>query len=137
MTDTFWDDDLPPPALDPANPCPKCGSVPLAPADGFGRMCTGCTWTWDLKHPDEGRYLQDPVSDMPAAPFGAVIDARPLEEGSLGFGMPDPPNDWYRVISDIVDWHERLRDDVQQTPLAMDDVAAHERLRDQLRNYVS
>jgi hypothetical protein len=48
-----WDDDMPPPGEDPDHPCPKCGSVPFAPADGSGRWCRACNWSWMIGVPGD------------------------------------------------------------------------------------
>jgi hypothetical protein len=72
---------------------------------------------WDLTDDPANclRCLNAPIeqtagsleSEEPAS-FAAsqVIDIQPLEGGSLGYGMPDPPNDWYSILSDAARWYQ-------------------------------
>lgn len=52
------DEDLLLPGEDPEHPCPKCGAVSIAPADGVKRLCGTCHWMWSLTDPDKGYYLK-------------------------------------------------------------------------------
>lgn len=65
MSDT-WDDDMPAPSEDPRNPCPKCDSVSMAPADGSGRLCPKCGWSWLIGELG-GRYMDVGKPDTPVA----------------------------------------------------------------------
>ncbi len=35
--------------FDPAHRCPNCGRVPIAPPDGFGRVCQHCGHSWYIE----------------------------------------------------------------------------------------
>lgn len=76
------EDDFPLPAKDPSHTCPKCGEVPWAPADGFGRMCDACGWSWQIDRPHEGRYVsQGPSTDVIEMMERVLADARGELEG--------------------------------------------------------
>jgi hypothetical protein len=62
------DDDMPAGGPDEAHPCPKCGRVAHASADGNLRWCLGapdgdgCWWMFDIStdEPEPGKYVIPP-----------------------------------------------------------------------------
>ena len=56
-------EDMPAGGPDPANACPNCGATPMAPADGMGRWCPRCDWSWMVGREKFGRKLSTSFSD--------------------------------------------------------------------------
>ena len=55
---------------DPEHPCPNCGRIPIAPADGCTRWCIdGCWWKWNACDSSE--------------PGGSVVPPWAQQQGDL------------------------------------------------------
>jgi hypothetical protein len=83
----------------------------------------------------QGERVRDPSDHDDAYPVighRTIVAIEPLEGGSLGFGMPDPPNDWYSVLYDAVNWHNEHRREASDPDDVSDTIAPSS--PEQLRN---